>query len=162
MLLRFACCWLLVQPLANCRRTTRHQRFSTRLSIKLRASSLRKVNVFPALSIGIYDRGKTVFHNYGTTSKSKVCLPDRTSIYEIASITKTFTGALASGAVVDGKMTLDGDFRAYLKEPYPNLEKNGKFITLRLLAAHRQVSRKMFRTLMRSLRIQTSILYRFS
>ncbi len=34
-------------------------------------------------------------------------------------------------------MTLDGDFRAYLKEPYPNLEKNGKFITLRLLAAHR-------------------------
>ena len=89
------------------------------------------------LSIGIYDRGKTVFHDYGTTSKSKVRLPDRTSIYEIASITKTFTGALASGAVVDGKMTLDGDFRAYLKEPYPNLEKNGKFITLRLLAAHR-------------------------
>jgi CubicO group peptidase (beta-lactamase class C family) len=34
-------------------------------------------------------------------------------------------------------MTLDGDFRAYLTERYPNLEKNGKFITLRLLAAHR-------------------------
>ena len=90
-----------------------------------------------ALSIGVYDRGKTVFYDYGTTSKSKVRLPDRKSIYEIASITKTFTGALASRALVDGKMTLDGDFRAYLKEPYPNLEKNGKFITLRLLAAHR-------------------------
>jgi D-alanyl-D-alanine-carboxypeptidase/D-alanyl-D-alanine-endopeptidase len=89
------------------------------------------------LSIGIYDRGKTVFYDYGTTSKSKVRVPDRTSIYEIASITKTFTGALASRAMVDGKMTLDGDFRAYLKEAYPNLEKNGKFITLRLLAAHR-------------------------
>jgi len=34
-------------------------------------------------------------------------------------------------------MTLDGDFRAYLPERYANLEKNGKFITLRLLAAHR-------------------------
>src|ERR1700722_6235908 len=89
------------------------------------------------LSIGIYDRGKTIFYDYGTTNKSKVRLPDRKSIYEIASITKTFTGALASRAVVEGKMTLDGDFRAYLKEPYPNLEKNGKFITLRLLAAHR-------------------------
>ena len=89
------------------------------------------------LSIGIYDRGKTVFYDYGTRSKSKVRLPDRKSIYEIASITKTFTGALAGGALVDGKMTLDVDFRAYLKEPYPNLEKNGKFITLRLLAAHR-------------------------
>jgi CubicO group peptidase (beta-lactamase class C family) len=39
--------------------------------------------------------------------------------------------------VLDGKMTLDGDFRAYLSEPYPNLEKNGKFISLRLLATHR-------------------------
>ena len=89
------------------------------------------------LSIGIYDRGQTVFYDYGTTSKPKVHLPDRKSLYEIASITKTFTGALASGAVVDGKLTLDGDFRAYLKETYPNLEKNGKFLTLRLLAAHR-------------------------
>jgi len=89
------------------------------------------------LSIGISNHGEAVFYNYGTVSKSKVRLPGRTSVYEIASITKTFTGALASGALVDGKMTLDGDFRAYLKEAYPNLEKNGKFITLRLLAAHR-------------------------
>jgi CubicO group peptidase (beta-lactamase class C family) len=89
------------------------------------------------LSIGIYDHGKAVFYNYGTVSKSKVRMPDRKSVYEIASITKTFTGALASRAVLDKKMTLDGDFRAYLTERYPNLEKNGKFITLRLLAAHR-------------------------
>src|SRR5580704_15163547 len=89
------------------------------------------------LSIGIYNRGKTVFYDYGTTRKSKVRLTDQKSIYEIASITKTFTGALASGAVVDGKMTLDGDFRDYLGAPYPNLEKNGKFISLRSLAAHR-------------------------
>jgi hypothetical protein len=34
-------------------------------------------------------------------------------------------------------MTMDGDFRSYLGEPYPNLEKNGKVITLRLLAVHR-------------------------
>jgi CubicO group peptidase (beta-lactamase class C family) len=89
------------------------------------------------LSIGIYDRGKAVFYNYGTVDKLKARVPDKKSIYEIASITKTFTGALASGAVLDGKMTLDGDFTAYLGEPYPNLEKDGKFVTLRLLAAHR-------------------------
>jgi D-alanyl-D-alanine-carboxypeptidase/D-alanyl-D-alanine-endopeptidase len=89
------------------------------------------------LSIGIYAHGKTAFYNYGTTNKSKVRVPDRENIYEIASITKTFTGTLASRALLDGKMSLDGDFRAYLSEPYPNLEKNGKFITLRLLAAHR-------------------------
>ena len=63
--------------------------------------------------------------------------PNRRSIYAIASVTNTFTGALASNAVVEGKMTMDGDFRSYLGEPYPNLEKNGKVITLRLLAVHR-------------------------
>jgi D-alanyl-D-alanine-carboxypeptidase/D-alanyl-D-alanine-endopeptidase len=89
------------------------------------------------LSIGLSDHGHAVFYNYGTVNKSKVRLPDRKSVYEIASITKTFTGALASRAVLDKKMTLDGDFRAYLPERYANLEKNGKFITLRLLAAHR-------------------------
>jgi CubicO group peptidase (beta-lactamase class C family) len=89
------------------------------------------------LSIGIYDRGKTVFYDYGTVDKSVNRIPDKRSIYEIASITKTFTGALASKAVLDGKITLDGDFRHYLGASYPNLEKNGKFITLRLLAAHR-------------------------
>jgi CubicO group peptidase (beta-lactamase class C family) len=70
-------------------------------------------------------------------SKSRIRLPDRRSVYEIASITKTFTGAIASKALLDKKMTLDGDFRAYLTDRYPNLEKNGKFITLRSLAAHR-------------------------
>jgi serine-type D-Ala-D-Ala carboxypeptidase/endopeptidase len=89
------------------------------------------------LSIGISNHGEAVFYNYGTVSKSKVRLPGRTSVYEIASITKTFTGALASRAVLDKKMTLDTDFRSYLTERYPNLEKNGKFITLRLLATHR-------------------------
>jgi D-alanyl-D-alanine-carboxypeptidase/D-alanyl-D-alanine-endopeptidase len=89
------------------------------------------------LSVGISDHGEAVFYNYGTVSKSNVRVPDRKSVYEIASITKTFTGALASRAVLDKKMTLDGDFRAYLTQGYPNLEKNGKFTTLRLLAAHR-------------------------
>ncbi len=54
-------------------------------------------------SIGVYARGKTVFYNYGTTSKQNIRVPDKNSIYEIASITKTFTGALASRAVVNGK-----------------------------------------------------------
>jgi len=55
----------------------------------------------------------------------------------IASITKTFTGALASMAILDGKMSLDDDFRRYLAEPYPNLEREGQPITLRTLAGHK-------------------------
>ncbi|ESQ90237.1 hypothetical protein ABAC460_10840 [Asticcacaulis sp. AC460] len=88
------------------------------------------------LSMAVYDRGNVHFYNYGTTSKAKPVLPSKDSLYEIGSVTKTFTGVLASRAILDGKMTLDGDFRAYLKDAYPNLEKNGKPVTLRTLASH--------------------------
>ncbi len=88
------------------------------------------------LSVGLYDNGKTAFYDYGTVSKTAPGLPTPQSLYEIASITKTFTGALAAKAIIDHKMTLDGDFRVYLKEAYPNLEANGHPITLRTLATH--------------------------
>ena len=88
------------------------------------------------LSIAVIERGATHFYNYGVTSKSAEQRPTKQSIYEIASITKTFTGALASRAILDGKMSLDGDFRDYLAEGYPNLQREGKPITLRTLAGH--------------------------
>jgi len=88
------------------------------------------------VSIAILDHGRRYFYDYGTVSKERPRLPGRGTLYEIGSITKTFTGALAAKALLEGKMNLDGDFRQYLKEPYPNLEKGGKPVTLRTLASH--------------------------
>lgn len=88
-------------------------------------------------SVGIYDSGRTYFYNFGSVSKTHPALPTRQSLYEIGSITKTFTGAVAAKALLDGRMQLDGDFRIYLKEAYPNLERDGRPITLRTLATHR-------------------------
>ena len=88
------------------------------------------------LSIAMTDRGRRSFYSYGTMSKSAPVLPTRRSLYEIGSITKTFTGALAAKALLEGRMSLDSDFRGYLKKPYPNLEKGGKPVTLRTLASH--------------------------
>jgi CubicO group peptidase (beta-lactamase class C family) len=88
------------------------------------------------VSIGIVDHGRRYFYDYGTVSKEKPRLPTRGTLYEIGSITKTFTGALAAKALLEGRLNLDSDIRAYLKEPYPNLEKGGKPITLRTLASH--------------------------
>lgn len=87
------------------------------------------------LSIGVSDRGVTRFYNYGTTRKGVDSLPTQDSVYEIASLTKSFTGTLAARALIESKMTLDSDFRAHLGA-YPNLERNGRFITLRQLALH--------------------------
>lgn len=88
------------------------------------------------LSIVAYVDGRTAFANYGSVRHDRVERPTPASVYELASVTKTFTGALAAKAVVDGRMTLDGDFRAYLPGAYPNLEAGGRPITLRTLATH--------------------------
>lgn len=53
------------------------------------------------LSIGIYKDGKTYMYNYGETKKGYKKLPTKETIYEIASITKTFTGFLLAQAVIE-------------------------------------------------------------
>jgi CubicO group peptidase (beta-lactamase class C family) len=80
------------------------------------------------LSIGVIKDGKVYKYNFGT----KVT-PTSQTIYEIGSITKTFTTYLLTKAVVDGKASLDDDIRKYLKEPYPNLEYQGTPVTLKNL-----------------------------
>ncbi len=44
------------------------------------------------------------------------------SIYEIGSITKTFTGLLVAHAIGEGKMKLDEDIRKYLPGNFPTLQ----------------------------------------
>ena len=89
------------------------------------------------LSVAVVTPKSRHFYNYGSVTKSARKLPTRRSLYEIGSITKTFTGTLAATALLDRKMSLDGDFRAYLPGSYPNLEKDGKPISLKSLAIHK-------------------------
>jgi serine-type D-Ala-D-Ala carboxypeptidase/endopeptidase len=89
------------------------------------------------LSLAVVSHGRAHFYNYGATARGGATLPDRRSVYEIASVTKVFTAALAANAVVDQRMALDGDFRSYLPGAYPNLAWNGHPIALRWLLTHR-------------------------
>jgi CubicO group peptidase (beta-lactamase class C family) len=89
------------------------------------------------LSIATFVHGRVQFYDYGMASRQTRRKATPGSIYEIASVTKTFTGALAAQAVSDGAMGLDRDFRSYLPQTYPNLERDGQPITLRTLATHR-------------------------
>ncbi|CAH9064049.1 Protein flp [Pseudoalteromonas holothuriae] len=60
------------------------------------------------------------------------------TVYEIASITKTYTGLLLAKAVTDKKVKLDEDIRVYLgAEGYQNLQYSNKAITLRHLVTHK-------------------------
>lgn len=82
------------------------------------------------ISVGIIKNGKVFIYNYGSTQKGKPQLPTGNTVYELASITKTFGSALLAKAVLEKKVNLNDDIRKYLKEDYPNLNYNGTPITL--------------------------------
>lgn len=88
------------------------------------------------LSIGIILDNQDHFYNYGQLENGKQVLPANTTIYELGSITKTFTGAMLAQAVLDHKINLDDDVRNYLKGKYPNLEFNGAPIKIVHLSNH--------------------------
>ncbi|QXV65806.1 beta-lactamase family protein [Mucilaginibacter sp. 21P] len=86
------------------------------------------------ISIGIIKDGSSLIYNYGTTVKGKKQLPAGNSVYELASITKTFSSALLAKAIIDKKVKLNDDIRLYLDGKYPNLAYNGIPIKLVNLA----------------------------
>src|SRR6185503_7268196 len=58
------------------------------------------------LSIGILKNGVISTYNYGETARDDHKLPDANSLFEIGSITKTFTGTLLAWYANEGKLKL--------------------------------------------------------
>lgn len=90
---------------------------------------------YSAVSGVLYIRGKAYQFHYGRLSNGKK--PDSNTIYEIGSLTKTYTGLLLSQAVSDGKIRLGDDVRKYIAGNYPNLVlSKGRPVTIRDLITH--------------------------
>lgn len=88
------------------------------------------------LSMGVIRDGQMYIYNYGEMKKGEGKLPGGNTIFEIGSVTKTFTGILLANAVLEGKVKLDDDIRKYLDGDYPNLQYNGQPIRLVHLSNH--------------------------
>lgn len=88
------------------------------------------------ISVGVIKDGQSRRYNFGEVEKGKNVRPTQNTFYELASITKTFTGILLAQAVVEKKVKLDDDIRKYLDGNYPNLEFEGKPIKLFQLINH--------------------------
>lgn len=100
------------------------------------AKETLKDSLINSLSIGLHINNVSFCFNYGELTKGKGDIPAHNTIYEIASITKTFVGSLAAKAVLEGKLSLEDDIRTYLPRPYPNLEHNGNPIKIKHLLTH--------------------------
>ncbi|QDE38842.1 beta-lactamase family protein [Luteibacter pinisoli] len=89
------------------------------------------------LSIAVVTASGEHIYDYGFADRQKGTPPMPDSVYEIASVTKSFTASLAAAAVHDGKLSLDGDIRKDLPGSYPNLIAGGRPVTLATLLTHR-------------------------
>ena len=88
------------------------------------------------LSIGVCQNGQFFTYHYGEMDKKAPKLASDSTLYEIGSVTKTFTGTLLAQAILDKKIQLDDDIRLHLPEQYPNLEFKGQPILIKYLANH--------------------------
>ena len=88
------------------------------------------------LSIGVLKDGKQFFYGYGETVKGNKQIPDQRTIFEIGSLSKTFTSILLADAVNRGKIKLDDPVNLYLPDSIPGLQYEGTPITIKTLANH--------------------------
>jgi len=88
-----------------------------------------------ALAIGIINAGKTSGFYYGETEKGNKQLPDENTLFEIGSVSKTFTATLLAYLAQTQQVSLDDRITQYLPDSVatnPDLQR----ITLRQLANH--------------------------
>lgn len=98
-----------------------------------------------SISIGVYKNGKTYKGYYGEIDRGKGNKANDNSIFEIASVTKTFTGYITAKAVWEGRLNLNDDIRKYLDGDFKNLEVENRPILIRDILTHTTgIKRKNF------------------
>jgi D-alanyl-D-alanine-carboxypeptidase/D-alanyl-D-alanine-endopeptidase len=86
--------------------------------------------------IGVIDRSGRRFYGFGQTSMTDGTLPDKHSIFEIASITKGFTAILVADLEIDGRVSTTAPIGRYV----PTLRRAdtdaAQYVTLERLLTH--------------------------
>lgn len=80
------------------------------------------------VSVAIVRDGTTRFYDAGFAVRGGA-LASRDTVYEIGSITKTFTGLILAHAIQEKRVALTDDIRRYLPSGFDNLAKGGRSIT---------------------------------
>lgn len=93
----------------------------------LLASFLKEAKA-DGVSVAIVRDGRTDFHDAGFAVRDGARASSDT-VYEIGSITKTFTGLVLSHAIQEKRVALTDDIRRYLPSGFDNLAKDGRPVT---------------------------------
>ncbi|GAA3518874.1 hypothetical protein GCM10022393_36260 [Aquimarina addita] len=138
-------CLLLVIFSISCKNTTdtnenqgiqNMEKDTVTISMDTNAAAFLEDSTVTAISIGVYKNGKSYTGHYGELDRQKGNPPTDSTFYEIASVTKTFTGTLVAQAILDGKLSLEDDIRKYLDGDYNNLQYDGHPILIKHVLTH--------------------------
>ncbi len=92
----------------------------------------------PGVSIGIYHKGKEWTAGFGVTSIEHPLPVTPDTLFQVGSISKTFTGTLLMMLALSeqGKVNLDAPVRKYIKDLKLSAESVAKKVTIRHLLTH--------------------------
>ncbi|MBP2830619.1 beta-lactamase family protein [Aquimarina sp. U1-2] len=131
---------IFIHLLTGCNTSEKKRKKETVATVKLlvtkHADSLLEDPKINAVSIGIYKNGKKYTSHHGVLDKGQGNSPTDSTIYEIASVSKTFAGVLVANAVIEGKIKLEDDIRTYLKQDFDNFEYKRHPIRIKHLLTH--------------------------
>lgn len=88
------------------------------------------------LMIGVIDGNKTYTYAYGETAIGNGQLPNNNTIFQIGSLTKTFTGILLADQIVRGKVKGEDLISKYVPDTVKLNWFEGKPVTLLMLSNH--------------------------
>ncbi len=104
--------------------------------VKKNAALLLADKRFNAVSIAVYNNGESFTYHLGELDKGEGNTPSDSTLYEIASVSKTMTGYLVAKAIITGKIKLTDPVHHYLGDAYKNLSYNGNPVTIQHLLTH--------------------------
>jgi CubicO group peptidase (beta-lactamase class C family) len=122
-----SCFWL-----ASC---SSNQTVSISDIVAREVAELRQDEQYEAVSIVVVSQGQIDEFHFGELSDGSI--PNSRTLFEIGSLTKTYTGLLLARTVADGKIELDAPIENYLPQfRKGHFSKTSKRVTVRDLAAH--------------------------
>src|SRR5690606_6181669 len=95
-----------------------------------------KNHINPSIAVGLTDSTGTHFYVHGWSDVKEQIKADQHTLYEIGSITKSFTGLLLAKFVVEDSLNLDSPVNEFLPDSIDLTDKKGKQVTLKSLATH--------------------------
>ena len=104
---------------------------------KIATEGIKNSN-FPGISIGIVSDDKIIYaKGFGYADRENKKLADADTVYQIGSVTKTFTGNLLAQLIAEKQLSLDDSISKYFPDSvkFPT-DKNGKAITVKDIATH--------------------------